>query len=113
MPKNLVLCCDGTWDSADQQADPKTGEICVSNVLKVAVRMKKVTGAGKLQIVYYDQGVGTGNLVDKIGGGAFGDGLEANINDVYRFSSRTTSRATRSTSSASAAARTPRGASPA
>jgi uncharacterized protein (DUF2235 family) len=85
MPKNLVLCCDGTWDSADQAADPKTGELCVSNVLKIAVRLKKVTSAGKLQIVYYDQGVGTGNVLDKIGGGAFGDGLEANINDVYRF----------------------------
>src|SRR5213083_996165 len=85
MAKNLVLCCDGTWDSADQEKDKKTGELCVSNVLKIAVRMKKVTAAGKLQIVYYDQGVGTGNVLDKIGGGAFGDGLEANINDVYRF----------------------------
>jgi uncharacterized protein (DUF2235 family) len=83
--KNLVLCCDGTWDSADQAADPKTGEICVSNVLKIAVRLKKRTAAGVLQVVYYDQGVGTGNVLDKIGGGAFGDGLEANINDVYRF----------------------------
>ena len=27
MPKNLVLCCDGTWNSADQGKDPvKTGE---------------------------------------------------------------------------------------
>src|SRR4051794_26800846 len=85
MPKNLVLCCDGTWDSADQAADPVTGELCVSNVLKLAVRMKKRTAAGDLQIVYYDQGVGTGNVLDKIGGGAFGDGLEANVNDVYRF----------------------------
>ena len=86
MPKNLVLCCDGTWDSADQEKDPNTGEICVSNVLKIAVRMKKRTEAGKLQIVYYDQGVGSsGNLLDRVGGGAFGEGLEMNINDVYRF----------------------------
>ena len=85
MPKSLVLCCDGTWDSADQEKDKKTGELCVSNVLKIVVRMKKRTTAGALQIVYYDQGVGTGNILDKLGGGAFGDGLEANINDVYRF----------------------------
>jgi uncharacterized protein (DUF2235 family) len=85
MGKNLVLCCDGTWDSADQAKDPKTGEICVSNVLKMAVRMKKRTDAGTLQIVYYDQGVGTGNAFDKFSGGVFGEGLEMNINDVYRF----------------------------
>src|SRR5438876_7463074 len=85
MAKSLVLCCDGTWDSADQGKDKTTGELCVSNVLKIAVRLKKRTAAGALQIVYYDQGVGTGNILDKIGGGAFGDGLEANINDVYRF----------------------------
>src|SRR5947209_16382948 len=81
-----VLCCDGTWDSSDQEADPKTGEICVSNVLKVAVRLSKRTADGKqLQIVYYDQGVGTGDVLDKATGGAFGKGLDANINDAYRY----------------------------
>ena len=81
----IVLCCDGTWDSADQEKDKKTGELCVSNVLKLACRTAKRAADGTLQIVYYDQGVGTGNVLDKIGGGAFGDGLEANINDAYRF----------------------------
>ena len=83
MAKNLVLCCDGTWDSADQEK--KNGELCVSNVLKIAVRMKKRTANGNLQIVYYDNGVGSGNALDKIEGGAFGEGLDANVNDVYRF----------------------------
>lgn len=83
MAKNLVLCCDGTWDSADQEK--VNGEICVSNVLKIACRFKKRTAAGVLQIVYYDQGVGSGNALDRVQGGAFGDGLEGNINDVYRF----------------------------
>jgi uncharacterized protein (DUF2235 family) len=82
---SLVICCDGTWDSADQQKDKQTGEICVSNVLKLACRAAKRTAAGAQQIIYYDQGVGTGNVLDKLEGGAFGDGLEANINDVYRF----------------------------
>ena len=40
---------------------------------------------GAPQIVYYDQGVGTGNLTDRIGGGAFGKGLTGNIHDAYRF----------------------------
>ncbi len=37
------------------------------------------------QITYYGQGVGTGNLVDHYSGGAFGDGLEDNIHEAYRF----------------------------
>lgn len=80
---NLVICCDGTWNNADQQE--VDGELCVTNVLKIACRLKKRTDAGAPQIVYYDQGVGTGNFVDRVQGGATGEGLEANINDSYRF----------------------------
>src|SRR5262245_23741441 len=81
----LVICCDGTWNSADQEQDKVTGELCVTNVLKVACRLKKKTDAGMPQIVYYDQGVGTGNFIDRVQGGATGEGLEGNINDTYRF----------------------------
>lgn len=80
---SIVICSDGTWDSADQ--DKVDGQIIVSNVLKIACRLKKVKADGSRQIVYYDQGVGTRDVFDKIGGGAFGDGLEANVNDAYRF----------------------------
>jgi uncharacterized protein (DUF2235 family) len=80
--KKLVMCCDGTWNSADQVK--KDGQPCVTNVLKMAVRVAKRDG-DTLQITYYDQGVGTGNVLDKFIGGAFGDGLEANIYDAYRF----------------------------
>jgi len=52
---SIVICCDGTWNSADQEA--VNGEICVTNVLKIACRLKKETTKGELQIVYYDQGV--------------------------------------------------------
>src|SRR5687767_10075485 len=83
MPASIVICCDGTWNSADQAT--KDGEICVTNVLKIACRVKKHADDGSLQIVYYDHGVGTGNLADRLGGGAFGKGLEANIHDAYRF----------------------------
>lgn len=80
--KRLVICCDGTWNSADQVT--KDGQPCVTNVLKIAVRVAKRDGSIP-QIVYYDQGVGTGNVVDKFTGGALGKGLEANIHDAYRF----------------------------
>ena len=81
---SLVICCDGTWNSADQVT--KDGNPCVTNVLKLAVRTrKKKKKDGALQIVYYDQGVGTGNAADRLLGGAFGDGLVANVIDSYRF----------------------------
>jgi len=80
---SLVICCDGTWNSADQES--VDGNPCVTNVLKLACRVAKEKADHSLQIVYYDQGVGTGNVLDHFLGGAFGDGLEANIHDAYRF----------------------------
>ena len=34
MPKRLVLCCDGTWNTPDQESD---GQPCRTNVAKLAV----------------------------------------------------------------------------
>lgn len=83
--KRLIVCCDGTWNSADQT---ENGAPCPTNVVKFVNRIAKFdssNGERILQIVYYDQGVGTGNFFDRLTGGAFGDGLEANIHDAYRF----------------------------
>jgi uncharacterized protein (DUF2235 family) len=80
--KRLVLCCDGTWNRADQE---QSGTPCPTNVVKLAYRVAKVGATGISQIIFYDQGVGTGNAVDRLSGGAFGDGLEDNIFDAYRF----------------------------
>ncbi|HWM90933.1 MAG TPA: DUF2235 domain-containing protein [Thermoanaerobaculia bacterium] len=79
--KRLIVCCDGTWNRADQEKDDVP---CPTNVLKIAYRIAKRDGATP-QITYYDQGVGTGNVVDRYSGGAFGEGLEDNILDGYRF----------------------------
>jgi uncharacterized protein (DUF2235 family) len=79
--KRLVVCCDGTWNSADQQRD---GVACPTNVVRLAYRVAKRAGPVS-QIVYYGQGVGTGNALDRLSGGALGEGLEDNIHDAYRF----------------------------
>ena len=79
--KRLVVCCDGTWNSADQQRE---GVACPTNVVRLAYRVAKRAGPVP-QIVYYDQGVGTGNAIDRLSGGALGEGLEDNIHDAYRF----------------------------
>jgi uncharacterized protein (DUF2235 family) len=80
--KRLVLCCDGTWNKADQ-ADAR-GNPCPTNVIKLAYRVAK-RDTNTPQILFYDQGVGTGNTIDRLSGGAFGDGLDDNILDAYRF----------------------------
>ena len=79
--KRLILCCDGTWNSADQE---RNAVPCPTNVVKLGYRVAKRDG-DIAQLIYYDQGVGTGNTLDRLSGGAFGEGLEANIHDAYRF----------------------------
>ena len=79
--KRLILCCDGTWNKADQESN---GVPCPTNVVRISCRIAKRDG-GIPQIIYYDQGVGSGNVLDRFSGGAFGEGLEDNINDAYRF----------------------------
>jgi Uncharacterized alpha/beta hydrolase domain (DUF2235) len=80
--KRLVLCCDGTWNRADQESNH---EPCPTNVVRLGLRVAKRDPAGVPQIVYYDQGVGTGNNIDRLTGGAIGKGLDDNIYDAYRF----------------------------
>jgi uncharacterized protein (DUF2235 family) len=81
MRKRLVLCCDGTWNKADQASN---GHPCPTNVVKLAYRVAKRDGDIP-QVIFYDQGVGTGNVLDRWSGGALGEGLDDNIFDAYRF----------------------------
>jgi uncharacterized protein (DUF2235 family) len=74
--KRIVVCCDGTWNKPDQQRP--------TNVFKASRAVRPRDGQTP-QIVYYARGVGTGNLLDRVTGGAFGHGLSQNIEDAYRF----------------------------
>lgn len=79
--KRLILCCDGTWNRADQSSN---GTPCPTNIVRIAYRIAKRKDDLR-QIVYYSQGVGTGNSLDRFTGGAFGSGVDDNIFDAYRF----------------------------
>jgi uncharacterized protein (DUF2235 family) len=81
MPKRLVLCCDGTWNTADQSSD---GRLCPTNVTKVAVGVADEDQLGVKQLVYYQQGVGT-KPGERLRGGALGMGLSRNVQEAYRF----------------------------
>lgn len=80
--KRLVVCCDGTWQSLDNDWP--------TNVQRIAQFVQPTANGGEgnqgiTQIVYYDSGVGTGNAIDKYTGGMFGDGLDVDIRQAYRF----------------------------
>lgn len=82
MPKNIVICCDGTGNQIDDQ---------LSNVLKLYRVLQKTDD----QLVYYSPGVGTVGDYDtwqvikqhvrEFLGLATGYGLDENVLDAYRF----------------------------
>lgn len=75
--KRLIVCCDGTWQCLDNTYP--------TNVIKIAQAIKGVADDGVPQIVFYDEGVGTESAFKKIVGGAFGWGIDKNIQEAYRF----------------------------
>jgi uncharacterized protein (DUF2235 family) len=81
MVRRLVVCCDGTWNRLSH----KDGKVfSPTNVAKMAASVA-AAGNGMEQPVFYDPGVGTGNILDRWTGGAFGAGLSDNIQDAYQF----------------------------
>ena len=98
-PRRLVLCLDGTWNSTYVQKMRDDGHKVLkpSNVLKLCRAVLPVDPAtGREQIAWYDAGVGslsphpgTSNRMlasaDKLLGGAFGAGFEANVEEAVHF----------------------------
>ena len=85
MPKNIVICCDGTGNEIEGN---------LSNVLK----LYRIARRDQEQRVYYDPGIGTIGQRDEwsrlkqnaktIFGLATGYGLDNNILNAYRFLAR-------------------------
>lgn len=76
--KRLIVCCDGTWLNLDSSG--------ASNVVKIIQSIRKIDDQGIQQIAFYDVGIGAeGGFVDRIGGGAFGWGIDQKIESAYRF----------------------------
>jgi uncharacterized protein (DUF2235 family) len=73
MSRRLIVCCDGTWQ--------KTDSLYPTNVAKLV----QAIPISSKNIVFYGEGLGTGNLADRILGGALGWGIDKNIQDAYRF----------------------------
>ena len=83
--KRIAICCDGTWNSPDQNKDEK-GVPSPTNVVKVAQAIKMHGDDGKVQKIFYDAGVGAqGNFVKKAWEGATGSGLTRNVKEAYIY----------------------------
>jgi hypothetical protein len=81
--RHLVVCCDGTWNTSEQQ---QGGVPTPTNV----VRLHHALYEGEQQLRYYHPGVGTDpGLVDRLRGGGLGVGLAANIKSAYSWLAKT------------------------
>jgi uncharacterized protein (DUF2235 family) len=70
MSKRIVYCADGTWNNVDSDTN--------------VYRISKACLTTPAQVVYYDDGVGAdGNPLERLLGGALGDGLFKKIKDGY------------------------------
>jgi len=79
--KRLVACADGTWKTSES---PRP-----TNVVLLAQALAPAGEDGVEQRLFYDPGVGTGAVLDRLGGGAFGRGLSDNVKDIYRWLAQT------------------------
>jgi hypothetical protein len=83
MSRNLVVCCDGTWNEPDEE---RHGITEPTNVAKLALALSAGSDAGG-QLMFYEPGVGTAPG-EHLSGGALGYGLSRNICSCYRFLAR-------------------------
>lgn len=86
--RRLVICCDGTWQSSVSSKDNVPSNVTKLCRLIARIGEDKNNSSKKFhQIVYYDSGIGTGNLSTseaKRQGGT-GAGLAENVIEAYNF----------------------------
>src|SRR6266567_2642363 len=81
--KNLVVCCDGTWNTPDEMDH---GLPSPTNVVKLYNALAR----DDAQAAYYHPGVGVGKgWWDHLAGGGTGEGLDQNIMSAYHWLART------------------------
>ncbi|KAF1840427.1 uncharacterized protein K460DRAFT_297110 [Cucurbitaria berberidis CBS 394.84] len=86
--RRLVICCDGTWQSSVSSKENVPSNITKLCRLIARVGEDKKDPSKKFhQIVYYDSGIGTGNLsaAESKRQGGTGAGLAENVIEAYNF----------------------------
>ncbi|KAL9938423.1 hypothetical protein V8E36_003046 [Tilletia maclaganii] len=88
--KRIIILCDGTWQSRTQTLirgikNKFIGQF-LTNIALLGQAIKTKDAEGVEQIVFYQDGVGTGlSLLTNIVAGATGAGLTANLIEAYSF----------------------------
>jgi hypothetical protein len=86
--RRLVICCDGTWQSSVSSKTNVPSNVTRLCRLIARVGTDKDDASKKFhQIVYYDSGIGTGNLSEseRRRQGGTGAGLAENVIEAYNF----------------------------
>jgi uncharacterized protein (DUF2235 family) len=81
MNKRLIVCCDGTWNRAE---NVDHGKPAPTNVRRLYLAIDQSKDAAVLQDAHYEQGVGTRRW-EHLRGGALGFGLSANVRSCYAW----------------------------
>jgi uncharacterized protein (DUF2235 family) len=81
MPKWLVLCLDGTWNTIPSDANQQSA---ATNVLRFHDSLARQSPNGLEQLLRYDSGVGT-NWWEQLRGGGIGKGIDRIIKNAYRW----------------------------
>ncbi|WP_300074467.1 DUF2235 domain-containing protein [uncultured Ruegeria sp.] len=80
---NLIVCCDGTWNTPEQEDN---GQLAPTNVFKLHGALADLDSNGAPQLSYYREGVGTsGNAIKRLLGGSLGVGLSNDIKSAYKW----------------------------
>ena len=79
--KRLIICCDGTWN---EPSDSPVGQHS-TNVFKLSQAIPAMDSQGIAQIVHYARGLGTGEGLSRLLGGAMGAGIDEEIQNAYLF----------------------------
>ncbi|MEM9249539.1 MAG: DUF2235 domain-containing protein [Pseudomonadota bacterium] len=79
----LIVCCDGTWNTPDQEDN---GVPAPTNVYKLHSAIAAADHGHPEQESYYREGVGTsGNVLLRVAGGALGARLSDDIQSAYMW----------------------------
>ena len=84
MPKDIIVCADGTWNKPSEK---DRGKPAPTNVFKIFKALSGTSGGeskNEAKALFYDSGVGT-NFGTRLLGGLLGVGLSENIKDCYEF----------------------------
>ena len=94
--KRILLLLDGTWNDADS-GSRDTNILRLRELIASSLDQHGAVDEGTTKLVrgrsfqhteylvFYERGVGTGPFLDRFRGGAFGQGLSANVRRAYKF----------------------------